>query len=88
MDHFRLIIKKVYLTIYKFNANCLILDSGQPPSALFVYESCYPSHIENIYKFKEFLEENCYISPKLDLIEIPKTDSKVRRRFSSFCGFT
>lgn len=47
------------------------------PTVLFVYESAYPSHIENIYKCKEFLDCNCLIDTKLDLIDIPKSDSKV-----------
>ncbi|KAG8331028.1 hypothetical protein J6590_050414, partial [Homalodisca vitripennis] len=45
------------------------------PIVLFIYESSYPSHIENIYKFREFLQDNCYIEPRLDLLDISKTES-------------
>lgn len=56
--------------------NCYVMIPGKP-NVLFVYESAYPSHIENIYKFKDFLEYNCLLNTKLDLIDIPKTDSMV-----------
>uniref|UniRef100_A0A1B6KDR1 SEFIR domain-containing protein n=1 Tax=Graphocephala atropunctata TaxID=36148 RepID=A0A1B6KDR1_9HEMI len=53
-----------------------IIDGPEKlPVVLFIYESSYPSHIETIYKFREFLQDNCYIEPKLDLIDISKTDS-------------
>lgn len=52
-------------------------DAGKHQNILFVYDSSYPSHIENIYKFKQFLEEECYVTTKLDLIDIPQTESMV-----------
>lgn len=47
-----------------------------PPKVLLVYNPNYPSHVDDMIAFTNFLKDTCHLDPMFDLFHIPNSESK------------
>lgn len=48
-----------------------------PPKVLLVYNPNFPSHVDDMIAFTNFLKDTCHLDPLFDLFHIPNSESKV-----------